>query len=184
MVGFQAMTGGRQGLPGSEAGTLAGLGGPQEAPCLWVLQPLPVDESLGGPGDNLGTGERWSQSPSWGEGGRLVRRGWLGTLGVAWWVGDPSRGRTWVPEGWGVGLHLGRVGLAECVRMGGPGGPPVTSRPPFLFMVLEGRCPVSLSLTPQSPSRIGVTPLESETGPGTCPYQGVLRRLDPSTMDE
>lgn len=43
---------------------------------------------------------------------------------------------------------------------------------------------IAASLTPQSPSRVGVRPLESETGPRACPHLGALGRLDPGTRRE
>lgn len=91
--------------------------------------------------------------------------------------GGPGQTQGVGPTRLGVGLHLGRAGSAAWVRMG-------DSPDPFLFVVLGGVPSMAASLTPQSPSRVGVRPLESEPGPRACPHLGALGRLDPGTGRE
>lgn len=92
--------------------------------------------------------------------------------------GGPGQTQGVGPTRLGVGLHLGRAGSAAWVRMG-------DSPDPFLLVVLGGGVPSTAeSLTPQSPSRVGVRPLESEPGPRACPHLGALGRLDPGTGRE
>lgn len=108
---------------------------------------------------------------------RLVRRGRLGTLGVAWWVEDPGRRRAWVPRGWEWACILaGRAWQRGCEW--------VTPQTPFCSWSWGGVPSMAASLTPQSPSRVGVRPLESEPGPRACPHLGALGRLDPGTGRE